>query len=224
MFIYFEFEQEYREKMADCFEVDLAELDDFFAELESEIGWYISLGGLRNSELSAKETSAYLEALSNKSSLLLEHLQKLPANIFGWLVDSVPLGVNYREPFKNILPLLQQIAQFSRDANDNIDQKTDNISQVSCIDLTKRIARCYDSYSETPIDIRTDLFLNYTKIVFDAIGTDDDPQKIIQKAIKQERGNAALAAKKAAPVRPKRKPLGRPKETTQAKSMRSKKT
>lgn len=221
MFVYFEFEQEYRKKMADCFDVRVEKLDEFFSDLESEVGWYISLGGLRNSGLSAKEALAYLEQLSENSRLLLEHLEKMPRNILGWVVEAVPMGVNYREPFKKILPLLQQITQFTSDATGKVDPEVKNISQVDSMDLVKRLGRCYDDYSETPINMQTKLFEKYVKIVFDAMGTDDDPKQIIQKTLNYKREKAALAAKNAAPVQPKRKPLGRRKNKTEKNTGRS---
>ena len=222
MFVYFDIEQEYRKKLADCFDVQIEELDDFYSDLESEVGWFISLGGLRNSELTANEALDYLQQLCEKSRLLLEHLEKMPRNIFGWLVESVPMGVNYREPFKKILPLLQQIAQFTGDAAQAVDSDVENISQVDSTDLIKRLARCYDDYSVTPINMETEIFENFVTIIFDAMGSDDDPKEIIQKTIDEKQISAELATKKATRVQSKRKPLGRSMNELEKKTGRSK--
>lgn len=211
MFVYFEFDQQYRKKMADCFDVDVEELSEFFSDLESEVGWYIALGGLRGSDLSAKEALEYLEELFEKSNAFYDVLKRMPNNIWGWLVESVPMGVNYREPFRKIPPLLQQVVHITYDAVGKIDPDAENLSQVNPMDLIKRLRRCYDDHSETPIDMRSDLFEEYVEIVFDAIGNDEDPQQAIQNTLDYKEESAALATKNASSVKPKVKPLGRQK-------------
>lgn len=211
MFIYFEFDQHYRKKIADCFDVEVEYLDEFFSDLESEVGWYIALGGLRGGELSAQEALTYLEELFEKSNAFYDALKRMPNNIWGWLVESVPMGTNYREPFQKIPPLLQQIVQITYDAVGKIDPEAENISQVTSMDLIKRMGRCYDDHSEIPIDMRTDSFASYVEIVFEAIGSDEDPKEAIQNTIDSKEESAALASKNAASPIAKRKPFGRNK-------------
>lgn len=170
MIVFFDLQPEYRRKLADILEADEDELEGFFGALESEVAWHLAFDGLRESELSDEQILEHIRAVNTASTALREALDGMPRDVFGWLIDHAPVGIDYQMPFRVVQKPLKVIESMTGKAAAKFKPRQERASRSTSIDFVRKIASvCEKSLGSKP-DMASQQFHDIVYTVFDALG------------------------------------------------------
>jgi hypothetical protein len=184
MIVYFDLQPEYRKKLASLLGTTEGNLEPFYKELESEVAWHLALGGLRESSLSDQEILTQLKALNQASAAFGEALDKMSPDLFGWLIDHAPVGLDYQMPFRVVKKPLLVIRSMTGKAVANFQGRDATARRSSSADFVRKIAKCCEKTFGSKPDLNSDLFYNIVEIMFESLGVAQlkDIKAIIQEA------------------------------------------
>jgi hypothetical protein len=184
MIVFFDLQPEYRRKLADLFEADEGELDGFYSALESEVGWHLAFDGLRESDLGDEQILEHIRAVNAASRALREALASMPRDVFGWLIDYAPVGIDYQMPFRVVQKPVKLIESMTGKAAANFKPRQERASRSTSVDFIRKIASvCEKSFGSKP-DMASKLFHDLVSTMFDALGVSGlrNTEKLIAEA------------------------------------------
>jgi hypothetical protein len=184
MIVFFDLQPEYRRKLADILEADEEELDGFFGALESEVAWHLAFDGLRESELADEQILEHIRIVNSASRALREALADMPRDVYGWLIDHAPVGIDYQMPFRVVQKPVKLIESMTAKAAANFKPRQERASRSTSVDLIRKIAAvCEKSFGRKP-DMASKLFHDIVNTVFEALGVSGlrNTEKLIAEA------------------------------------------
>ena len=148
MIVYFDLQPEYRKKFAELLDTTEDNLETFFASLESEVAWHLALGGLRESELSDDVILKQLKAVNHAARALDQALENMSPDVYGWLIDHAPIGLDYQMPFRVVKKPLLVIRSMTGKAVQNFEGRDTTARRSSSTDFIRKIASsCENTHS-----------------------------------------------------------------------------
>lgn len=184
MIVYFDLQPEYRQKMADLLGSTEANLEPFYSSLESEVAWHLALGGLRESEMDDEEILAQLFQIHETAGAFGKSLKNMSPDLFGWLIDYAPVGLDYQMPFKVVKDPVEIIRDMTGEAVKHFQGKDVTARRSSSADFIRKIASCCEeTFGDRP-DLESDLFHDIVETMFQALGISEhkDIDALIQEA------------------------------------------
>lgn len=170
MIVYFDLQPEYRKKFAQLLGSTEDNLEPFFKSLESEVAWHLALGGLRESELSDEVILGQLKDISRAAAALGEALDKMSPDLYGWLIDHAPVGLDYQMPFRVVKKPLLVIRSMTGKAVKNFQGRDTTARRSSSADFIRKIASCCEKTFGSRPDLESDLFYDIVHIMFESLG------------------------------------------------------
>lgn len=186
MIVYFDLQPEYRKKFAQLLGTSEDNLEPFFKSLESEVAWHLALGGLRESELSDEVILGQLKDINRAASALGEALDKMSPDLYGWLIDHAPVGLDYQMPFRVVKKPLLVIRSMTGKAVQNFQGRDTTARRSSSADFIRKIASCCEKTFGSRPDLESELFYNIVHIMFESLGISEhkDIKSLIRDAEK----------------------------------------
>jgi len=184
MIVYFDLQPEYRKKFAELLDTTEDNLEPFFASLESEVAWHLALGGLRESELSDDAILGQLKAVSLAARALDQALEKMSPDVYGWLIDHAPIGLDYQMPFRVVKKPLLIIRSMTGKAVQNFEGRDATARRSTSADFIRKIASCCEKTFGSRPDLESELFFNIVQIMFQSLGISElkDIKALIRQA------------------------------------------
>ena len=184
MIVYFDLRPEYRKRLADLLGSTEENLKPFYKSLESEVAWHLALGGLRESDLSDEQIRGQLKELAAASTAMVNALEKMSPDIFGWLIDHAPLGLDYQMPFRVVKKPLLVIRAMTGKAVSDFKGRNVATRRSTSADFVRKIAGCCERVFGSRPDLDSELFYNIVETMFDSLGIAQlkDIRAIIQEA------------------------------------------
>jgi len=183
MIIYFDLQPEYRKKLADLLGSTESNLEPFYSELESEVAWHLALGGLRESELSDEVILGQIKDINQAVIALDGALNSMSPDVFGWLIDYAPVGLDYQMPFRVVRKQLNVIQSMTREAAQNFQGREMTARRSTSADFIRKIASCCERIFGARPDLESELFYDIVHILFQALAISE--QKDIEALIKE---------------------------------------
>jgi len=183
MIIYFDLQPEFREKLAVLLGSTESNLEPFYAELESEVAWHLALGGLRESELSDDVIFGQLKDINQAVAALDDALDEMSPDVFGWLIDYAPVGLDYQMPFRVVKKPLKVIKSMTKKALKSFKGRDMTARRSTSADFIRKIASCCEKIFGSRPDLESELFYNIVYITFEALAISE--HKDIEALIKQ---------------------------------------
>jgi hypothetical protein len=184
MIVYFDLQPEYRKKFAELLDTTEDNLEPFFSSLESEVAWHLALGGLRESELSDEVILGQLKAVNQAARALDQALEKMSPDVYGWLIDHAPIGLDYQMPFRVVKKPLLIIRSMTGKAVQNFQGRDTTARRSSSTDFIRKIASCCEKTFGSRPDLESELFFNIVQIMFQSLGISElkDIKALIRQA------------------------------------------
>ena len=184
MIVYFDLQPEYRKKLATLLDSTEENLEPFFKSLESEVAWHLALGGLRESELSDEVILGQLKDINQAALALDEALGKMSPDVYGWLIDHAPLGLDSQLPFRGIKKPLLVIRSMTGKAVQNFQGRDKTARRSSSADFIRKIASCCEKTFGSKPDLDSELFFDIVHIMFQSLGISElkDIKSLIRDA------------------------------------------
>jgi len=173
MIVYFDLQPEYRKKFAELLDTTEDNLEPFFASLESEVAWHLALGGLRESELSDDVILGQLKAVNLAARALDQALENMSPDVYGWLIDHAPIGLDYQMPFRVVKKPLLVIRSMTGKAVQNFQGRDTTARRSTSADFIRKIASCCEKTFGSRPDLESELFFNIVQIMFQSLGTSE---------------------------------------------------
>ena len=170
MIVYFDLQPEYRKKFAQLLGSTEDNLEPFFKSLESEVAWHLALGGLRESELSDEVILGQLKDISRAAAALGEALDKMSPDLYGWLIDHAPVGLDYQMPFRVVKKPILVIRSMTGKAVKNFQGRDTTARRSSSADFIRKIASCCEKTFGSRPDLESELFYDIVHIMFESLG------------------------------------------------------
>ena len=184
MIVYFDLQPEYRKKLAELLGSTEDNLEPFYKSLESEVAWHLALGGLRESELSDEQILDQLKNLQAASTTMLKALDDMSPDVFGWLIDHAPIGLDYQMPFRVVKKPLMVIRAMTGKSVADFKGRNATTRRSSSADFVRKIAGCCEKVFGSRPDLNSELFYGIVEIMFESLGIAKlkDIRAIIQEA------------------------------------------
>jgi hypothetical protein len=184
MIVYFDLQPEYRKKFAELLDTTEDNLEPFFSSLESEVAWHLALGGLRESELSDEVILGQLKAVNLAARALDQALEKMSPDVYGWLIDHAPIGLDYQMPFRVVKKPLLVIRSMTGKAVQNFQGRDTTARRSTSADFIRKIATCCEKTFGSRPDLESELFFNIVQIMFQSLGISElkDIKTLIRQA------------------------------------------
>lgn len=183
MIVYFDLQPEYRKKFAQLLDSTEENLEPFFKSLESEVAWHLALGGLRESELSDEVILGQLKDINHAAMALEQALENMSPDVYGWLIDHAPMGLDYQMPFKMVKKPLLVIRSMTGKAVKKFQRRDTTVRRSSSVDFIRKIASsCEKTFGSKP-DLESELFFEIVQLMFQSLGI--SPNKDIKSLIKE---------------------------------------
>ena len=173
MIVYFDLQPEYRKKYAELLDTTEDNLEPFFTSLESEVAWHLALGGLRESELSDDVILGQLKAVNQAARALDQALENMSPDLYGWLIDHAPVGLDYQMPFRVVKKPLLVIRSMTGKAVQNFEGRDTTARRSSSADFIRKIASCCEKTFGSRPDLESELFFNIVEIMFQSLGVSE---------------------------------------------------
>lgn len=183
MIIYFDLQPEYRQKFAGLLGSTESNLEPFYAELESEVAWHLALGGLRESELSDEVILGQLKSINHAVAALDDALEEMSPDVFGWLIDYAPVGLDYQMPFRVVKKPLKVIQSMTKEAVQSFKGRDMAARRSTSADFIRKIASCCEKIFGNRPNLESELFYDIVHITFEALAISE--QKDIEALIKE---------------------------------------
>ena len=184
MIVYFDLQPEYRKKFTELLDTTEDNLEPFFASLESEVAWHLALGGLRESELSDDVILGQLKAVNLAARALDQALDKMSPDVYGWLIDHAPIGLDYQMPFRVVKKPLLVIRSMTGKAVQNFQGRDTTTRRSTSAGFIRKIATCCEKTFGSRPDLESDLFFEIVQIMFQSLGISElkDIKALIREA------------------------------------------
>ena len=184
MIVYFDLQPEYRKKFAELLDTTEDNLEPFFSSLESEVAWHLALGGLRESELSDEVILGQLKAVNLAARALDQALEKMSPDVYGWLIDHAPIGLDYQMPFRVVKKPLLVIRSMTGKAVQNFQGRDATARRSTSADFIRKIASCCEKTFGSRPDLESELFFNIVQLMFQSLGIRElkDIKELIRQA------------------------------------------
>jgi len=184
MIIYFDLQPEYRKKLADFLGSTESNLESFYSALESEVAWHLALGGLRESELSDEVILGQLKDINQAVIALDDALDNMSPDVFGWLIDHAPVGLDYQMPFRVVRKPLKVIQSMTGKAVQSFKGQGMTARRSTSTDFIRKIASCCEKIFGARPDLESELFYNIVHVLFQALAISEqkDIKALIQEA------------------------------------------
>jgi hypothetical protein len=183
MIIYFDLQPEYRKKLAELLGSTESNLEPFYSALESEVAWHLALGGLRESELSDEVILGQLKDINQAVVALGDALENMSPDVFGWLIDHAPVGLDYQMPFRVVKKPLKVIQSMTGKAVQGFQRREMTAKRSTSVDFIRKIASCCEKTFGSRPDLESELFYNIVHIMFQSLAISE--QKDIRALILQ---------------------------------------
>jgi hypothetical protein len=185
MIVYFDLQPEYRKRLAELLGSTEDNLEPFYKSLESEVAWHLALGGLRESKLTDEQILGQLKELSEASNAMLNALEKMSPDVYGWLIDHAPIGLDYQMPFRVVQKPLLVIRAMTTKSVSNFQGRNASSRRSTSADFVRKIAGCCEKVFGSRPDLNSDLFYGIVEIMFESLGIAKlkDIRAIIKEAI-----------------------------------------
>lgn len=186
MIIYFDLQPEYRKKLAELLGSTESNLEPFYSALESEVAWHLALGGLRESELSDEVILGQLKDINQAVVALGDALENMSPDVFGWLIDHAPVGLDYQMPFRVVKKPLKVIQSMTGKAVQGFQRREMTAKRSTSVDFIRKIASCCEKTFGSRPDLESELFYNIVHIMFQslAISEQKDINALIQEVMR----------------------------------------
>jgi len=186
MIIYFDLQPEYRKKLAELLGSSESNLEPFYSALESEVAWHLALGGLRESELSDEVILGQLKDINQAVVALGDALENMSPDVFGWLIDHAPVGLDYQMPFRVVKKPLKVIQSMTGKAVQGFQRREMTAKRSTSVDFIRKIASCCEKTFGSRPDLESELFYNIVHIMFQslAISEQKDIKALIQEVMR----------------------------------------
>ncbi len=184
MIVYFDLQPEYRKKFAQLLDSTEENLEPFFKSLESEVAWHLALGGLRESELSDEVILKQLKDINHAAEALEQALENMSPDVYGWLIDHAPIGLDYQMPFKVVRKPLQVIRSMTGKSVNKFQRRDATVRRSSSVDFIRKIASsCEKAFGRKP-DLGSELFFDIVQLMFQSLGicSNKDIKSMIKEA------------------------------------------